>query len=184
MCLAKTVEWNGMPCKSSETSKPTPDTGHIFSGGVPHVRPKSLQKGDKKHQNFTSFNPSNLRSHSFPPSTGRPLWHRVGDSSYHHEILEKNGRNLRERPSPNSQHRDIETICGPLNSSLTSASGVSSFSWFFLGCECTEARLLSTNFQFSIKSWIIPWDQWLFPSMLVPPVIIHFNGVVHYKPMK
>ena len=120
--------WHGMECPA-KAPKPTQHQQH-FLRRFPSCSPRNSPKRWQKQHVSTSFNPSNLRPRSFPRSTGRRCGIvSVGDSSCHHEILEKSGWHLSGRPSANSQHSDIETICGPLNSSLTSAAG-SSCSWF------------------------------------------------------
>ena len=49
--------------------------------------------------------------------------------------------------------------------------------------ELLTKLLLDDTWKECLEAWMtLHGDIWGFPSMGVPPVIIHFNGIFHYKP--
>ena len=60
----------------------------------------------------------------------------------------------------------------PSSVQIENHHGFTDFCWCF-PCKITDACQLSGYFA-----------MWGFPKIGVPPVIIHFNGMFHYKPSK
>jgi hypothetical protein len=73
MCLAKTVAWNGMPCKSSETNT-TPAT---FSQEVSLMFAQKLSKKVTKTTCFNVFQPFKPEAALLSTFHRPPLWHRI-----------------------------------------------------------------------------------------------------------